>query len=121
MNETTGTTTEITTEHRCIRCKRVLTNKYSIKRGYGRGCQTHLREAARKLMKIYTRAQVQKAATALRNGTIRHITGDRYECDSSNGRDVYSVTPYTCDCPSRVRCYHRCAVMVRELTPLQRR
>jgi len=108
------------TEHRCMRCGRIMTNKYSIRRGYGRGCQEILREAARKLAAIYTRAQIMKAATALREGKIRFIGGGRYAMPSSNGRDVYTVTAYTCDCPSRVRCYHRCAVNVREMTPLHR-
>lgn len=112
--------TETGTEVRCIRCDRVLTNKYSIRRGYGRGCQALLREAAVKLSAIYTRAQLIKAATALREGKIRFVRDGMYECDSSNGRDVYYATAYTCDCPSRVRCYHRCAVNVREMTPLHR-
>jgi len=97
-----------------------MTNKYSIRRSYGRGCQEILREAARKLAAIYTRAQIMKAATALREGKVRFIGDGRYAMPSSNGRDVYTVTAYTCDCPSRVRCYHRCAVNVREMTPLHK-
>ena len=120
MSETPGTETPAT----CMRCGRVLTNKYSIRRGYGRGCQAKLRAAAEQVTKIYTRTQVGKAATALRSGTIHWIgSGEHsgiYECQSSNGTDVYVTTCFTCTCPSRVRCYHQCAVMIRELTPVHR-
>ncbi len=131
MSKLPGTETETTEVPRCIRCKRVLKTKRAIADGYGWRCRIKLLEAAREVSKIFTREQVRKAATALRQGTIKwHAPADVvpahgkgygiYQCQSSNKRDVYTTTAYTCDCPSRVRCYHQCAVMIRELTPLHR-
>jgi len=117
-------TTETVPEIRCMRCKRILTSKRSIRNGYGPGCRIKLNDAAKKVAKLYTRAQIIKAATALRTGAIKFYDaqpdGNRYACESSSGRDLYYTTGYTCTCPASIRCYHQCGVMIRELTPLSR-
>lgn len=121
-----GSVSSITQGVECIRCKTMLTDPASIRRGYGEDCQRIMNDAAQEVAKIFSRTQVHKAATALRNGAVRWYsagdvtTGSVYRVESSNGRDVYYTTRETCTCPASGLCYHRCAVMIRELTPLQR-
>lgn len=103
---------------KCFRCNHKLTTERAKRDGYGWRCRARLLDAAKKVSRIYSRAQVKKAATALRTGCVAHYCADAYRVVSSNGEDVYWTTPYSCTCPSRVRCYHQCAVMIMELTPL---
>lgn len=113
-----STVTDITPETKCIRCGVVLTSRRSIHNGYGDDCREIMNAAAEQVAGLFTRDQIRKAATALRTGTVHWVSEGLYTVESSNGRDVYFTTVDTCGCPASKRCYHECAVMIRELTPL---
>lgn len=108
---------------RCIRCRRVLTNKASMRRGYGRGCRAHLNRAAQQVAMTFSENQVRKAASLLRSEAISWDESEgMYRIVS--GENVYWTLPDRCTCPAGEnarRCYHRCAVKIRELTPYGRR
>lgn len=108
---------------RCIRCKRVMTNKASMRRGYGRTCRGHLNRAARQVALTFSETQVRKAATLLKSEAV---TWDEHEgmYRIVSGENIYWTLPDRCTCPAGQnarRCYHRCAVKIRELTPYGRR
>lgn len=121
---TAGLIAEITSVHFacCIRCGRKLTNKTSMRRGYGRKCRNHLNRAARQVALTFSETQVRKAANLLRSECVTW-DGTESVYRVISGESIYWTSPERCTCPAGEhgrRCYHRCAVRIKELTPYAR-
>lgn len=107
------------TEHtNCIRCGRKLTSATSAARGYGRTCQTKMRQAAQATATTELKpATAAKALELIELGGIVAIRGRRvFRTVSSDGTRTYLTARQACNCPAGLKgkhmCYHRAAALL---------
>lgn len=99
----------------CIRCGRKLTSSASAARGYGRTCQTKMRQAEAATTG-YSPAQIAAATELIEDGAIVQIRTNVCRSVSSDGTALY-LTAITgqCNCPAGLRstrCYHALAAQL---------
>lgn len=104
---------------RCRKCGRFITTIQATEIGHCPRCVIVLIE---RISRDYTRAQWIKATEALRTDALKCIDRGTYLVRSARTEDEYWTGTETCNCPAgthRRRCYHTCAVRMRELAPVR--
>lgn len=103
--------TETPTEHRCVKCHRLLRNPSPD--GYGPKCRSKLRRAARSPeLAQYKPHLVERAVELLEQGgliPLRKSSKNRvYLAVSSDGSTAYRTARAACTCPAGLKAVHVC-------------
>lgn len=104
---------------RCHKCGRFVTKIQATETGHCPRCVIVLTE---RISRDYSRDQMVKATEALRTGALKCIDRGVYLVRSARTEDEYMAGTEVCPCIAgahRRRCWHTCAVRMRELTPVR--
>ncbi|MEU6595337.1 hypothetical protein ABZ923_40125 [Streptomyces sp. NPDC046881] len=114
--------TETPTEHRCVKCNRLLRNPSPD--GLGPKCRRMIRRAGKAPeLAGYKPHQLEKAVENLRQGgliPLRKSSKNRvYLAVSSDGTSAYRTARAACTCPAGLKavhvCWHRIAAHIFDL------